>query len=312
MMPALTGEGTNIVWNAIMKPLFGKAVVITGAGSGLGAAYARHAAALGASILVNDIDPAAADRTVAAIRGTGHSAVASAGDIASWNFARSLVDTCIDAFGTISGVVNNAGVFRPALIDDLSEADLELMLRVNVLGTAACGSHAVKRLRELGMGGSIINVASGSHAGDIALGGYGASKGAIASLTYSWAMELRNTGIRVNAISPLAETAMAAQNAALMSVQAANREVHYASLPPPEVNAPVVSFLLSDAAAKINGQIVRIANGQLSFVTHPIIADPVLTGEWTFETVTEAFAAHLDNRQQPLGLAYVRKPDGDV
>jgi NAD(P)-dependent dehydrogenase (short-subunit alcohol dehydrogenase family) len=293
-----------------MKPLFSKAVVITGSGSGLGSAYARHAAELGASVLVNDIDATAADATVSAIRAADGKAAACAGDISSWRFAQSLVDACIDTFGTITGVVNNAGALRPGRIEDLTEADLRRMLEINVVGTAACASQAVKRLREIGKGGSIVNVASGSQAGDIALGAYGASKGAIASLTYAWAMELRESDIRVNAISPLAETAMAAQNKSLMAVQAANREVHYASLPAPEVNAPVVSFLLSDASAKINGQIVRIANGQLSYVTHPMIADPVLTGEWSFATVAEAFAADLGQRQQPLGLAYVRKPHG--
>jgi NAD(P)-dependent dehydrogenase (short-subunit alcohol dehydrogenase family) len=286
-----------------MNELEGKAIVVTGAGGGLGAAYARHAAGRGAAVVVNDVDAAAAARTVEAIIAAGGRAVACAGDISTWSFADQLVDACVDAFGTITGFVNNAGIFRPALLADVTEADLRRMFEINVMGTAACARAAVLRLRQIGKGGSVVNVASGSQAGDVALGGYGATKGAVASLTYSWAMELRGSGIRMNAISPLAETAMAGQNVHLMSLQAANREVHYASLPPAEVNAPIVSFLLSDLASEINGQVVRIAARQLSFVTHPVIAQPVLEDDWTFEKVAAAFAGTLAGRQQKLGLA---------
>lgn len=292
-----------------MKSLEGKAVVITGAGSGLGAAYARHAAGLGAAIVVNDIGAKAAQSTVDAITTAGGKAVAHAGDISSWSYAQSLVDACIDAFGAITGIVNNAGILRIGKILDLTEADMRRMVEINLIGTAACASHAARRMLTAGKGGSIVNVASGSQAGDIALGGYGATKGGVASLTYSWAMELRGTGVRVNALSPLAETAMAAQNKALMAEQAASREVHYAALPDADVNAPVVSYLLSDASEKINGQVVRIAGKQLSFVTHPLIAEPVLEGDWSYEAVAAAFAETLGDRQQPLGLGYARKPN---
>ena len=291
-----------------MKPLESKAIVVTGSGGGLGAAYARHAAALGAAVVVNDIDPKAAAATAAAITAAGGRAVAFAGDISVWSFAGTLVDSCIDAFGTITGFVNNAGIFRPALLEDVTESDLRRMTEINLIGTAACAQAAVARLRRIGKGGSVLNVASGSQAGDVALGGYAATKGAVASLTYSWAMELRDSGIRMNALSPLAETAMAAQNAHLMSLQAKNRDVHYATMPPAEVNAPVVSFLMSDAAKDVHGQVVRIAGRQLSFVTHPMIATPVAEDDWTFEKVAAAFAGPLAGRQHKLGLGYVENP----
>ncbi|MGJ4859913.1 SDR family NAD(P)-dependent oxidoreductase [Labrys sp. La1] len=287
-----------------MQALAGKAVIITGAGSGLGAAYARHAAALGAAILVNDVDGKAAQATAEAITRAGGKAIAHAGDVSSWPYAEALVEACLDAFGTLTGLVNNAGILRTGRVLDLTEADMRRMVEINLVGTAACASHAARRMLAVGTSGSIVNVASGSQAGDIGLGGYGATKGAVASLTYSWAMELRGTGIRVNALSPLAETAMAAQNKALMAEQAANRQVHYTTLPDPEVNAPVVSFLLSDASSRINGQVVRIAGRQLSFVTHPLIAEPILEDDWSYETVGRAFAEILADRQQPLGLGY--------
>lgn len=288
-----------------MSALDGKAIVVTGAGSGLGAAYVKHLAALGAAVVVNDIDATTAAATVAAIAAAGGKAVAAPGDVSVWSFAETLVDAAIDAFGAFTGLVNNAGILRPAPFDQLTEADFRRMLEVNLIGTAACAQAAAKRLRTLGKGGSIVNVASGSQSGDIALGGYGATKAGVASLTYSWAMELRGTGIRMNAVSPLAGTAMARQNAQFMALQAQNREVHYAELPPPEVNAPVIAFLLSDAAAGINGQVVRIAGRLLSYVTHPLIAAPVLEDDWTYDKVAAAFGETLGARQHKLGLAFV-------
>lgn len=286
------------------KPLEDKTIIITGAGGGLGAAYARHAAGLGARVIVNDIDSDAAGWTVTAIRKVGGTAEAVAGDISDWDFAATLVEVCIARFGSITGFVSNAGIFRPARAEDIEPADLRRMLEVNVMGTAAGAVAAIRAMRKAGTAGSIVNVASGSQAGDIALGGYGATKAAIASLTYSFAMELRDTNIRVNAISPLAETAMSAQNKDLMAVQAANRAVHYASLPTPDTNAPLVSFLLSDSAAAINGQVIRIAGDQLSFVTHPVIAAPVMTGAWDFDAIARAFEQTLGAKQKRLGLAF--------
>lgn len=286
------------------KPLSNVNVVITGSGSGLGAAYAVHAAELGAAVVVNDISPDAADHTAAQIRNAGGRAVSMAGDISSWAFAGELVDTCIRTFGSITGLVNNAGIFRPARLVEMTEADLRRMWEINVQGTVAGASAATRAMLSAGTSGTIINVASGSQAGDIALSGYGGTKAAIASMTYSWAMELRGTGIRVNAISPLADTAMSAQNKDLMAVQAANRDVHYASLPKPAVNAPLVCFLLSDASTGINGQLVRIADRELAYVTHPTIARPVLVDDWNFDRIVEAFAGPLRDHQRKLGLAY--------
>jgi len=287
--------------------LEGKAVVITGSGSGLGAAYAREAASLGAQVVVNDVNEENAAAIVGEVTEAGGKAVGCIGDVSSWEFAETLIQTCIDHFGKIDALVNNAGILRHGKITDMTEADLRRMLEINTIGTAACATHAIRAMLAQGTPASIINVASGSQAGDIALGGYGASKAAVASLTYSWAMELKDTNVRVNAISPLAHTAMAQSNMGFLAQQSANREVVYTTLPDPAGNAPVVSFLISDASIGINGQVIRIAGEQLSFVTHPMIADPVLEGEWTSETVVKAFAESLSQNQCKLGLAFQRK-----
>lgn len=290
-----------------MSVVLEKAVVITGAGAGLGAAYARQAASLGACVAVNDIDADSAETVVAEIKRAGGQAIACPGDISSWDFAGQLIDTCVEAFGRIDSLVNNAGILRHGRLIELKEADLRRMLEINTIGTAACASHAVHAMLAQKTPCSIINVSSGSQAGDLAIGGYGATKAAVASLTYTWAMELRETNVRVNAISPLAQTAMAASNMSLLAQQSASREVVYTTLPDPEVSAPVVSFLISDASIGINGQVVRIAGNQLSFITHPMIASPVLEGNWTLETVITAFQDSLSSQQCKLGLAFQQK-----
>lgn len=285
-----------------MRALEGKAVVITGAGAGLGAAYARHAASLGAAVVVNDLAPDAAMRVAAELTAAGARAIARPGDVSSWSFAGELVDSCVDAFGALDGLVNNAGLLRPAGLLDMSESDLRRMIDVNICGLVACATRAARVMIAKGRG-SIINIASGSHAGDIGLGGYAATKGAVASLTYSWAMELADSGVRVNAVSPLAQTAMAQENLAFIARRSTGRQPPAAALPDPAASAPVVSFLLSERSAAINGQIVRITGDTLSLMTHPAIAPPALKGDWTFEAVCEAFADVLSSRQRPLGLS---------
>lgn len=289
-----------------MKILDGKAIVITGAGSGLGAAYARHCAALSARLVVNDVDAAAAEAIAGEIAAAGGTAVASAGSVASWDYAGALIETCVGAYGRIDGLLNNAGILRHGRITEMSERDLRAMLDVNTVGTAACASHAIRRMLAQDGHGSIVNVASGSQAGDIALGAYGASKAAVASLTFSWALELRDTNVRVNALSPLAHTAMAETNMKFLAQQSASREVVYTTLPAADVNAPAAAFLLSDRSIGINGQIVRIAGEELSFVTHPMIAEPVLKGRWDDDAIEAAFRDTLGRKQQKLGLAYAR------
>lgn len=284
--------------------LDGKAIVITGAGSGLGAAYARHAGKLGALLLLNDVDPDAVGAIAGEIRDTGGRAKAFPGKIGAWDYAEQLIDTCVEEYGCIDGLVNNAGILRHGRLTEVTEGDFRAMLDVNMIGTAGCAAHAARRMLRQGTPASIVNVASGSQAGDIALGAYGASKAAVASLTYSWAMELRDTNVRVNAMSPLAGTAMASTNMQYLAQQSASREVVYTTLPPAEVSAPLAAFLLSDRSIGINGQLVRIAGDELSFVTHPLIAQPVLKGNWTDAAIDEAFRTVLATRQCRLGLAY--------
>jgi NAD(P)-dependent dehydrogenase (short-subunit alcohol dehydrogenase family) len=284
-----------------MQPLAGKAVVITGSGRGIGAATAKLAASLGARVVVNDVDAGPAGQTVAEITAAGGTAVAQVADITTWDGAGRLVDRCVEAFGRIDGLVNNAGISRLATLAETTEAHLREVIEVNLFGTAFCAAHAVRHMRPQ-KSGAIVNVTSGAHMGLPAMGAYGGSKGAVASFTYCWAMESARYGVRVNAVSPMADTRMI-DIATEYRLAKGGKAVPFTP-PPPANNAPVVCFLLSDAAAGVNGQLVRIEGRQLSLLSHPGVALPLHENDaWTFDGVADVFRRDLAQRQFPLGVA---------
>jgi NAD(P)-dependent dehydrogenase (short-subunit alcohol dehydrogenase family) len=242
------------------KPnLTGRCAVVTGAGKGLGAAYAKDLAAAGASVVVNDIDFASAAAVVEAIGAQGGSAVVDGNSVTTWESSGAIVQTALDAFGRFDGLVNNAGVFYLADPSEEDPAWIEDMVQVNLLGTMYCGQHAIRHMAAHG-GGSIVNDTSGAQSGMRHRGTYGATKGATASLTYSWAMDLAGSGIRVNAISPIARTAMVDYGKA--------RGESGTDIPPEHV-APLVTFLLSDDAEGVTGQVIRLEGPQLSLLSRP-------------------------------------------
>lgn len=284
-----------------MEALGGKSVVVTGAGRGLGAAYARLAAAEGATVVVNDVDEDAASAVAAEIAESDAEALVHVADVSDWDQAHGLVERCVSATGRIDGLVNNAGLFEMSLPGELEFAQLERILSVNVVGVAACGTHAIRHMVAQGSG-SIVNAVSGAHFGIPNMAAYAASKGAVASLTYTWALELQGTGVRVNAISPLGRTRMGETVAAFLEAHGLGTIAHQSS-PAPEVSAPVAVFLLSDRASALTGQIVRIEGAQLALVAHPVVLEPILErDEWTIEAVADAFATVFRDRLVPVGM----------
>jgi NAD(P)-dependent dehydrogenase (short-subunit alcohol dehydrogenase family) len=287
-----------------LNHLDGKAMVVTGSGRGIGAAIAKLAAAMGAQVVVNDIDAGPLEQTPCEIKAAGGTAIGSNADIAKWDGAATLIEVCLTAFGRIDGLVNNAGITRLATLEELTEAHLREVMEINLFGTAFCAAHAVKHMKKA-RSGSIVNVTSGSHMGLPAMTAYGGSKGAVASFTYIWAMENARNGIRVNAISPMGNTRMITATRAYVAGRG-GKATNFTA-PPAESNAPIVCFLLSDASAGVNGQVVRMEGRQLSLLSHPGVALPILEREeWTFEAIDEVFRADVGKRQMPLGVAALK------
>jgi NAD(P)-dependent dehydrogenase (short-subunit alcohol dehydrogenase family) len=242
--PVPGGPGTGVT-------LQGVPVVITGAGSGLGRAYAIDCARAGALVLVNDIDAACARDTAGQITAAGLTAAAHPGSVTDWDLAAGLIGACVATFGSIGGLVNNAGVLHAAHIWNETEADLRRIVEVNLLGSMFCGAQAMRQFVRQGSG-SLVNVTSGAQLGVARISAYSATKAAVSAMTYAWAIEGRPHGVRVNAISPVARTP-------ILDSWDGNAEQRQARLryADPDAVAPLVTFLLSAASAPLTGQVVR-------------------------------------------------------
>ncbi|WP_031468820.1 SDR family NAD(P)-dependent oxidoreductase [Sciscionella sediminilitoris] len=281
--------------------LEGKAVAVTGAGRGLGEAFATHAAQAGALVVVNDIEEGLAKQVADTINTYGGTAVVSAGDIADPDQAAAIVERCVQEFGRIDGLVNNAGLNydTPSWRDEPDR--IRELISVNVLGSMYTGTAALRAMAEAGCGGSIVNISSAASFGQRNLATYAASKGALASLTYSWALDCEEIGVRVNAVCPVAHTRMVW-----------NSERALRGAPPsrtPAKIAPVVLYLLSDEADGITGQMVRCNGNQLHIIGQPYMKQPVLEREiWDSESVRRAFDGVLAAHLEPYGLEKRRAP----
>lgn len=278
-----------------MGVLQDKAVVVTGAGRGLGEAYAIHAAYAGAVLVVNDIDKDLAEQTAAHIRAYGGTAVASGHDVAEPEEAAEIIDLCVRTYGRIDGLVNNAGVNYEALPWEDSPQRMRELFQVNVFGLFNCGVAAIGAMRDAGTSGSIVNIASGALLGQRKLATYSASKGAVASFTYSWALDLDALDIRVNAVCPVAHTRMVWESERSLRATPPERT--------PGKVAPLVMFLLSDVSAGITGQVIRCNGRDLHIVGQPYLKQPILTNDnWDTAGVERAFNEVFQAHLEPFGL----------
>jgi NAD(P)-dependent dehydrogenase (short-subunit alcohol dehydrogenase family) len=291
-----------------MGMLEGKAVVITGAGNGIGAACARGVARQGAAVVVNDIDAARAERTVAAIGAEGGTAIPCVADVTDYGDAGRLVETCVARFGKIDGLVNNAALFHWTRIETFDPAAARALVDVNVLGPLYCTARALEpMLRQ--RSGSIVNVVSGALMGLPKMYLYGATKGAVASMIYAGAIDLAGTGVRINGLSPLgAMTGMTTPSADELA-EDPSLASRSAAVQPAEFNSPVVEYLLSDRAAHVTGQILRRDREELQIYTHPALLLPaVLRPEWTAAAIADAFDHEFKDRLIPCGVFGMTDP----
>jgi NAD(P)-dependent dehydrogenase (short-subunit alcohol dehydrogenase family) len=252
-----------------MGLLDGKVAIVTGGGTGIGRAVSLDLARAGAKVVVNDYgvsvdgtDPssAPAHEVVAAIRSAGGEAVASPESVATMAGGRGLVDLALKEFGDLHIVVCCAGILRERMIFNMSEEEWDAVIAVHLKGHFTVMQPATRHMREKRSGSIITFTSTAGLEGSPGQPNYSAAKEGIVGLTRSTALAMARYGVRCNAISPTADTRM--------TQRLPGERRGLATATPPEAIGPVATFLASDRAAHITGQIVGVRGTEVTIYSH--------------------------------------------
>jgi 3-oxoacyl-[acyl-carrier protein] reductase len=246
-----------------MSSLQGKVALVTGASKGIGAAIARELAVRGAAVAVNySSSQAAAEKLVAEIKAAGGKAVAIQANVADPASIAPLVDAVATQLGPIDILVNNAGIYELAPLDAVTPEHFHKQFSLNVLGLLLVTHAAVARFNPAG--GSIINISSVAAAGFPTGSVYGATKGAVDSITGALAQELGPKKIRVNSLSPGMIETEGAHAAGFIGgdfQKEIEKKTPLGRIGQPGDIATVAAFLASDDSGWVTGQIIQAAGG---------------------------------------------------
>ena len=273
-----------------MGLLDGKVAVVTGAGSGIGRAVALGLAAAGASVVVNDHgvsvdgrEPSSgpAEAVVKEIETRGGRAVPSAQSVATMAGGRAAIDAALKSFGDLHVLVCCAGILRERMIFNMSEEEWDAVIAVHLKGHFTVMQPATRHMREKRAGRIITFTSTAGLEGSPGQPNYSAAKEGIVGLTRSTALAMAKYGVTVNCISPTADTRM---------TQRLPDERRGQAMAPPEAIAPVVTFLASDRAAHVTGQVIGVRGNQVTLFSHPAPLRQ-LTGRepWTPEALAEVY-----------------------
>jgi NAD(P)-dependent dehydrogenase (short-subunit alcohol dehydrogenase family) len=273
----------------------GSVAIVTGAGGGLGRQHALELARRGARLVVNDLggsvageggDATPAEQVVKEIEALGGEAVADANSVATPEGGAAIVQTALDAFGTVDIVINNAGILRDKSFHNLTPELIEPVMQVHLMGAFNVTMPAWSIMREKGHGRVVSTTSASGLLGNFGQANYGAAKMGVVGLTKVLAIEGRKHGILANAVAPVAKTRM-------------TEEIFgdAADLVDPAAVTPVVCWLASDAC-QVTGEVYSVAGGLVSRVFVG-----VTPGYFQKDLTPEAVRDHLDEIRDTDGFA---------
>ncbi len=235
--------------------------IVTGAGQGIGAAIARELAQGGYHVALIDVNADAVKHAAEALKRDGLKAQAFSGDILDAAFLQKMTGDILSGRGRIDVLVNNAGIIRDNFLLNISEAEWDAVLDVNLKGAFLCCKSVVPAMKEQKRG-RIVNIASRSWLGNIGQANYSASKGGLVSLTRTLALELARDQINVNAVAPgLIDTPMT-QKLPDKAKERLLRMQPTGQMGTVEDIAAAVAFLASERARFITGQVLHVDGGK--------------------------------------------------
>jgi NAD(P)-dependent dehydrogenase (short-subunit alcohol dehydrogenase family) len=297
-----------------MGLLDGKVAIVTGGGTGIGRAVSLDLARAGAKVVVNDYgvsvdgtDPssAPANEVVTAIRSAGGQAVASPESVATMAGGRGLVELALKEFGDLHIVVCCAGILRERMIFNMSEEEWDAVIAVHLKGHFTVMQPATRHMREKRSGSIITFTSTAGLEGSPGQPNYSAAKEGIVGLTRSTALAMARYGVRCNAISPTADTRM--------TQRLPGERRGLATATPPEAIGPVATFLASDRAAHITGQIVGVRGTEVTIYSHQAPLRTATSAEpWSPERLAEVWDRALGQdrlrRFDALQITWPPKP----
>ncbi|GAA1883770.1 SDR family oxidoreductase [Paeniglutamicibacter psychrophenolicus] len=299
-------------------PLAGKVAIVTGSGRGLGLSYAQELARQGAAVVVNDVDADVAAEAVASITASGGKAVAVVAPVGSTETAKTLVAAAVENFGGLDILVTNAGVLRDKSILKMTDEDFDMVINVHLRGTFTCVREAYAYFKENNVAGRIITIGSPTgQRGTFGQTNYAAAKAGIVGMVRTWALEMKRAGVTVNTVVPVAATAMT--KTVPYFAKAVEADERGEAMPDffrktlgfgtADDVAGLIAFLASDAAGKINGQVIGAGGDRLQLWSHPeAVATEFRDGGWDTASLAESFESLFGDKLQSVGERFPELP----